>query len=387
MTFARSYLLWLLVLGMFLLGHPSYAATFTSLGQTPSEANSVSADGVTVVGFRTTGAFGIEAFRWTSGSGMEGLGDLPDGKDESSAYGVSADGIVVVGVGNYLYGEEAFYWTTYSGVIGGLGTLSGGGHGSLQSRAYGVSADSWTIVGYSSGASGDEAFRTVIVDDFITLEGLGDLTGGSYFSVALDVSANGSTIVGYSDGASGSEAFRWTNGGGMVGLGDLPNGSFSSTANATCPSGATVVGWGTSASGIEAFRWTSGGGMVGLSDLPGGDFNSQAQGVSSGGSTVVGWGTSASGSEAFIWDGTNGMRNLRTVLTNLGLDLTGWTLLSAQDISDDGNVIVGYGTNPSGIREAWIVDLVPEPSTPLLQGVALLVLAGLTARRRTVVSS
>ena len=40
-----------------------------------------------------------EAFRWTSGGGMVGLGDLPGGSSASFATGVSADGSVIVGMG------------------------------------------------------------------------------------------------------------------------------------------------------------------------------------------------------------------------------------------------------------------------------------------------
>ncbi len=54
------------------------------------------------------------------------------------------------------------------------------------------------------------------------------------------------------------------------------------------------------------------------------------------------------------------MRNLKQVLENdYGLDLTGWTLTYAGDISSDGNVIVGVGTNPDGDTEGWIAVLDP----------------------------
>jgi len=49
------------------------------------------------------------------------------------------------------------------------------------------------------------------------------------------------------------------------------------------------------------------------------------------------------------------------VLTNDGLNLTGWTLLSPTAISADGNTIVGFGTEPGGSREAWIAT-VPSPA-------------------------
>jgi probable HAF family extracellular repeat protein len=63
--------------------HAEAVATFTGLGDLPggsfiSLANGVSADGSVVVG-RGASASGNEASRWTSGTGMVGLGDLPGG--------------------------------------------------------------------------------------------------------------------------------------------------------------------------------------------------------------------------------------------------------------------------------------------------------------------
>jgi hypothetical protein len=55
------------------------------------------------------------------------------------------------------------------------------------------------------------------------------------------------------------------------------------------------------------------------------------------------------------------MRKLQDVLTELGLDLTDWTLISAQGISDDGRTIVGTGYHNGGV-EAWVAHI-PEPAT------------------------
>lgn len=122
--------------------------------------------------------------------------------------------------------------------------------------------------------------------------------------------------------------------------------------------------------------------FMGLGDLPGGSFGSVATGVSADGSVVVGQSQSASGFEVFVWDSTNGMRELDQVLTNQGIDLTGWTLWSAEGVSHDGLTIVGYGTNPSNAFEAWIA-VIPEPSTALLLASGLGALAvGRSATRR-----
>jgi probable HAF family extracellular repeat protein len=178
-------------------------------------------------------------------------------------------------------------------------------------------------------------------------------------SGAVGVSGDGSVVVGVTESSTEVfEAFRWTQEDGMVGLGDLPGGEVQSAATAISADGTTVVGQSSSGSGGEAFRWTAANGMIGLGDLLGGLFSSTAWGVSADGSVVVGVSSRPPTPRAFIWDQTNGMRNLQDVLvTDFGLDLTGWTLTSAQDISDDARVIVGNGLNPSGELEAWIADL------------------------------
>ncbi len=47
------------------------------------------------------------------------------------------------------------------------------------------------------------------------------------------------------------------------------------------------------------------------------------------------------------------------LVTDLGLDLTGWQLDTATGISADGMTIVGHGNNPNGFTEAWIATI-PE---------------------------
>jgi len=54
------------------------------------------------------------------------------------------------------------------------------------------------------------------------------------------------------------------------------------------------------------------------------------------------------------------MQSLLAILEDdYGIDLAGWTRLSANAISDDGQVIVGQGYNPDGKLEAWRVELAP----------------------------
>jgi probable HAF family extracellular repeat protein len=206
---------------------------------------------------------------------------------------------------------------------------------------------------------------------------LGSLGDAGNFGTAHDVSSDRTVIVGQGLSASGYEAIRWMEATGMVGLGDLPGGGFHSKAYGVSDDGQVVVGQSESAFGQEAFRWTAAGGMVGLGDLAGGIFKSRAMAASADGSVVVGYGTSASGKEASIWDAVHEMRSLKGILVSeYGLDLTGWTLTEAWGVSADGKTIAGYGTNPAGNIEAWVAT-VPEPATLLL-----LAVGGLLALRR-----
>ncbi|AKV65690.1 HAF repeat-containing PEP-CTERM protein [Microcystis panniformis] len=198
------------------------ATGMVGLGDLPggifdSKATGVSADGSVVVG-NGTGFYGT-AFRWTQATGMVGLGYLPGGGyyAASSATGVSANGSVVVGNSTSANGievlgwQEAFRWTQGTGMVG-LGDLPGG---NFWSSAQNVSADGSVVVGQSSGAYGYEAFRWTQGTGMI---GLGSLPGGLFVSAATGVSADGSVIVGYS---VGGEVFVWNSTQGMRSLREI----------------------------------------------------------------------------------------------------------------------------------------------------------------------
>jgi probable HAF family extracellular repeat protein len=235
---------------------------------------------------------------------------------------VSGDGSVMVGTVTENGVAQAFRWTAGGGIGGGLGFLPGASY----SEAYGVSPDGSVVVGQALNDAGQP------------------------------------------------EAFRWTDDDGMIGLGQLPGGDFSG-ADAVSADGSVVVGV-ASALFQEGFRWTAAGGMVGLGMAVGTVFltDSLASDVSADGSVIVGNGhldtsppdTSA---HALIWDPIHGWRLVEEVLvSDYGLDLTGWTLTAATAISGDGLTLVGFGTNPEGEGEGWIAHLasVPEPAASLL---------------------
>jgi hypothetical protein len=72
---------------------------------------------------------------------------------------------------------------------------------------------------------------------------------------------------------------------------------------------------------------------------------------------------------------------LRDFLSDLGLDVSGWNLLAATDVSPDGRTLVGIGLTSEGLR-GWIA-VIPEPGTGALLGLGLAALGGRSRRRRT----
>lgn len=84
--------------------------------------------------------------------------------------------------------------------------------------------------------------------------------------------------------------------------------------------------------------------MVGLGDVTGSGMGSVAYDVSADGSVIVG--VSRDGAGAFYWTAEAGMRSLQQMLTDAGVDLTGWSLANATGVSADGSTVVGYGLNP-----------------------------------------
>ncbi len=348
----------------------SAAPFFSGLGDLPggitySQAYAVSGNGAVVVGDGGGGAF-----RWQDGAIDPLAGGL------ASAHEASRDGAVIVGTAvNTTGSQEAVRWTL--GSIHGLGALTPGG----VSLGNGVSGNGSVVVGASTSGLGQEAFRW----ENGVMVGLGDLGyEEATNSEAYSVSADGRVIVGYGQGPQNSRAVRWDDG--LISeLEDLPDGGDRSIATEISADGSVIVGLCSSALGQEPCRWDSRG-PVGLGDLPGGQFNGTARGVSVDGLVVVGESSTDARDEAFIWTADDGMRNLRLVLSDdLDLDLTGWFLETAFDVSDDGRTIVGWGINPSGDREGWIA-IVPEPSSGALSAFATLGLvtlrAGLLKRRR-----
>ena len=162
-------------------------------------AKGISGDGSVVVGSAAE-----EAFRWTSAGGLVGLGTLYEALpvSRSNAEAVSADGLVVVGDSIGIDGDtsyrDAFRWTEGDGMTG-LGAFT----------AVAASTDGAVIAGtISPGTACDwEAFRWTEAGGIVPL--------GTYApdhdSYAQGASGDGSRVVGYIEeaGDGPQRAFFW----------------------------------------------------------------------------------------------------------------------------------------------------------------------------------
>jgi uncharacterized membrane protein len=336
---------------LLVFGRCLFAAEFFGLGILPGDERSgaadVSADGSVVVGSSSgTGEIFIKtiAFRWTRETGMEPITSIT-----SEAHALSGDGNVVAGVywPNLNFSGRAFYWTAETGPV----------EVTRQGLISGASEDGSVLVGVDF--TRNKGFRWTAETEKQYLDD----------SSAWDVSADGSVVVGPGSNLSKGfhyQAWRWTSETGTVRLGDP---DVTSTAVAVSGDGSVVVGYFNpdaadpdGASRREAFRWTEDTGVVELAS-PTVDY-SFAQDVSGDGSTVVGAAVfdASIGREGFIWTAENGMRRLQDVLIGefgLSDSLAGWEGLGGLSISSDGNTIVGSGTNPGGLREAFLAYLGP----------------------------
>ena len=93
---------------------------------------------------------------------------------------------------------------------------------------------------------------------------------------------------------------------------------------------------------------------------PGGPALATATAVSNDGNIIVGYGTPTEGTpSAMIWTPALRMRELKAVLLiDFGIDISAATLREARGISADGLVIAGLGRRTAGVNlVGWVVDL------------------------------
>jgi len=315
--------------------------------------------GSTVVGNYTLGtvSYGIQWLLPVLDSVDEGdyvaIPDFGGGLSDMKGTDVTTDGLVMVGYGTVKKGQRAFHadmtdpllpvvkQLTITDSVYTAQTLK-------WSRAEAVSASTdtvsgyLTIAGYGGTKTGNRAFVTKVLDastDPITLESVVlPLLGGGKWNEAYAMTPDGAVIAGRSESSKGPQACIWfvdeTTGEWVVkGLGGLSKKKFDSVA-------------------------------TGIAYKVGSD---------AGDLMVVGRSQSILyASEAFVWtgnpvvedDGIGYMYDLEYILIKTGaaeISLMGsmWIMNEATGVSAAGDRIVGWGVNPEGGIEAWVVTGYP----------------------------
>lgn len=268
--------------------------------------------------------------------------DFGGGLADMKALDVSADGMIMVGYGNNKRGQVGFYADMTDPLLPVVKMLTIQDAVTLQtlrsSSAQAVSADGLVIAGYGSTKKANRAFVTTVLDattDPITLEStILPMLGGGKFAEAYAMTSDGVVIAGRSDSPKGAVACIWFVDGTT---GEWVIKEIGALSKKNKDAVATGITW-------------RPGDLVG--DL-----------------MVVGYSrTILYDSEAFVWtgnpvvedDGIGYFYDLEYILTKTGaaeLSDCGseWIMVQATGVSDLGDRIVGWGINPEGGVEAWVV--------------------------------
>jgi uncharacterized membrane protein len=129
-----------------------------ALGNPVGEALAVNSDGSVVVGtgYNNPDTGGSEAWRWTTATGVQGIGCIDNfGCGPAYAFAVSDDGNVIVGASGFGFDRSATIWTPVTGMQALTDYVTAQGvtipDGWALKSGGGVSADGKTIAGWGLG--------------------------------------------------------------------------------------------------------------------------------------------------------------------------------------------------------------------------------------------
>jgi uncharacterized membrane protein len=360
---------------------------FSGLGDLPGDADisfayaiSDAGDAIAGESFSSISQFHGEGVRWdrtASGWQMTGIGLPTADAYNSPAAGVSANGGWIVGRASVPFppnpvDTHAYRWSPSSGF-----ELLAVPSGFVLGAALDADKHGHLIVGYGGPNAGYTDVRALAWPQ-VGPPGQVQTIEPVYESQAVRVDANGKFVVGWASspaaGPGGREAVWWVRGSGGTWmrhwLGALPGTIFRSQASALARHGSkyTIVGYsGDFADVVLPTLWRVKGNTlletVALPLLPG-CASGAAYGISEDGTRLVGncW-TVDFEFRACVWDlvaGTDEYEatDLQERLADLGVtDGEDWILYFATDVSADGTVICGSGTNPLGNDEGWVAEL------------------------------
>ena len=330
------------------------------------------------------------AYVWSEKHGM-----VPLSESNSIAWAISGDGSMIVGRSEVLGGTYATSWKTRSGVPftddrkewdgiieeyahdGAIDLGTGGHFGEFNA----ISPDGLVLAGQTDSTNGRHAFW---------IDGM-EKNGNISFSAKLAARGDESAIYAVTDeieflryAAAGTFGEEQEDGHcltlkGTEAIACNTMQSFQTSGRSIDCALASLMGTIVSVGGSSTQE--SGGQYVPvlrklertssdqigaittkLGSLPGGDQAGLANVISKYGGVVAGNASIGAYEKKewrpFVWDTENGIRDLQEIMmTEYGIDMKGWDLRSATAISDDGITIGGWGYDPKGQPEPWIVTL------------------------------
>jgi uncharacterized membrane protein len=293
-------------------------------------AQGISADGKIVVGGGSGGAF---YWNWKADPTPTFIGG-------TDATAISDDGSVIVGcIKDPVLGVEvAARWTQATGWLS-LGFLPNALNCPSKSNAYDVSADGSTVIGLSWDGCSGRAFYWTQPTGMLEMQVLGN---GANRATAI--AADGSAVAGFAQGTSNRTPAYWQPDLSGVLLDIDVNGEVHNLNSDASLSVGSMYQGGVSQ---EAFLRTSGGTVTNLGTLnvetdpleP--QYGSHAYDLSDDGQLVVGFDTLGTFREAWVWTSATGIVSLTSVLSSLGATGVPSFLNTCGATSDSGNVVIG----------------------------------------------
>ena len=315
-------------------------------GWGPNLKFTVSADVSTIYGAYSQ-AGTRKLYRWNATTGLSAdlLGSvMPSGNIGSYGLIMTADASAVAGytqVGSNVY---TYYWSQATGAKN-VGTDLGNPSYLIPLAFSGNS--SFLFVGRHDG-SGDYSLFRWKASDSTHIE-IPKPSGSTGFESSVFVSANGTSAFGVHRDINGYNLFKWTESGGTTGnlLASLsPNyvGLYGVSADLSI-----AYGWFQSGSINHTFRRDNNTNInIDLQAGLAGTFYPSA--MSANGNYIVG---QKDYTTAWRWSAADGYQTVSDWLLANGTDaaiVNTWTFKNANDVSEDGKTVVGYGTKGMDYR-------------------------------------